>query len=206
MKHTHTLALTIIAGLLLTACGGTSTTDAEPNIDPVPAADTPEPVPTEEAEPQSERNNRGSRILQAGETEVLSTIDTGEELLSFTVHSIEVNPTCTGDRAKAPENGNFVVFDAEIESSIAAAEQGINPGLIFNSAAYRVIDSDGTTLGESANTGPSHRCFPESTRIPSDLGPGEKASGKVVFDVSVDSGSLLFELDASNDLQWEWEF
>src|SRR5699024_10783512 len=122
----------------------------EPQPQPtVPVATpTPETVAEEEPVPPGvERNSRGSKVLVPGETEIL-TNDEGTELMTFTVHSIEVDPQCTGDRASAPEHGHFVVFEAEIESHYEAGEHGLNPGRTFNSAAYRVIDADGNTLGE----------------------------------------------------------
>lgn len=204
MKQSLIITTATIAGLLLVGCS-TTANDAEPNLEPAPVTEASTPEPTEEPTPEVERNARGSIVMQPGDTEILTSND-GTELMSFTVHSIEVNPECTGDRPSDPENGNFVVFEAEVESDIVAGEHGLQPGRTFNSSTYRVIDNEGNTLGESPNTGPSHICFPDSDRIPTDLGPGEKASGKVVFDVSIDSGSLLMDIDSAQGLQWEWEF
>lgn len=214
------ITTTLTAILLLAGCSS-PTNDASPNFEPAttteatPAdqetsleeSDTEDPISesSEDPVPDFDYNERGSVVMEPGDTEIL-TNDDGTELMSFTVDSIEVNPDCTAERSREPENGNFVVFEAEVESDIVAGEHGLKPGRTFNSSVYRVIDEDGNTLGESPNTGPSHSCFPDIERIPTDLGPGEKGSGKVVFDVSVDSGSLLLELDAAQGLQWEWEF
>lgn len=130
----------------------------------------------------------------------------GETLVAFTVHDIEVDPECNGQRAANPEHGHFVVFDVEIDSDLTAADHHVDPGLIFNSAGYRVIDEDGTTRSENPNTGPAHNCIPESEQLPISLGPGEKSNGKVVFDVPVETGILLTNLGIGENLQWEWEF
>lgn len=204
MKKTL-ITTTLTAAVLLVGCSAPAN-DADPNFESLPAADTPVPEPVEETIPEVEVNDRGSVVMQPGETEILYDLEDDSDLLSFTVNSVEVNPECTGERSDDPENGTFVVFEAEVDSDITAADHYLDPGLIFNSAGYRVIDEDGTTRGESPNTSAAHNCFPESDSFPINLGPGEKASGKVVFDVPVDSGSLLMDIDPSQGLQYEWEF
>lgn len=204
-----TLGIGALAGLLfLTACSGTETTTADPNIEPVEDATLPEPTNTptpEQDAPAVEFSERGSIVLEPGEPGGIVDAQ-NTELVTFVVNSIEVDPQCTGERADDPDNGHFVVFDVEIESDIAAADHYVDPGLIFNTAGYRVIDEDGTTRSESPNTGPAHICFPEAENLPINIGPGEKASGKVVFDVPVETGILLTDLGVGENTQWEWHY
>lgn len=207
MKKRTTLAALGAAALLLTACGG----DAEPEPSARDAATktmsqtpTPTPTPTETAEDEA-ISERGSQIMEVGQTGGVFDSE-GNDLVTFTVNSIEVSPNCTGDRAREPEHGFFVVFEAEVEGDPRAEDYNIVPGRIFNTAGYRVIDEDGTTLANSPNTSSAHQCFPESESMPITLGAGERASGKVVFDVPVESGTLLMEIDRSAGLQWEWNY
>lgn len=201
MKRTlSTLTLSLLA---LTACANNDVETApEPDIEPV-ESETPEPL--EEPTPEENVSDRGSLILEEGEEGVVVD-DQGTELLTFTVHSIEVNPECTGDRAEEPENGVFVMFDAEVDSVLEAGDYYLDPGLVFNPHGYRAIDIDGSTRSESLGTNAAYNCLPESEMIPTNLGPGENASGKVVFDVPTDARTLLMSIDLAPDLQWEWEF
>lgn len=196
-----TLGTAAIALLALTACGETEA-ESQPTSEPT-ETETVEPL--EEPTPEENISDRGSLILEEGE-EGAVVDDQGNELLTFTVHSIEVNPECTGQWAEEPENGVFVMFDAEVDSVLEAGDYHLDPGLVFNPHGYRAIDIDGSTRSESPGTNAAYSCLPESEQIPSNLGPGENATGKVVFDVPTDARTLLMSIDLAPDLQWEWEF
>lgn len=218
-KH---LSAAVLALFTLTACG--PDTDAQhdeptPNIEPIDAEQTAESPdepeePTEETSeseplegPTSEENisERGSLILEPGDEGVVLD-EAGNELLIFTVHSIDINPQCTGQFAQGPEKDAFVVFDAEIESDLTAGDYYLEPGLFFNQYSYRIIDAEGVTLSEPPVSDAAFECFPESEQMPAEIGPGEKASGKVVFDVPADGRTLLMNNEMGQDLQWEWNY
>lgn len=197
-----TLSAATIALLALTACGDTDTAP-EPDFDPAETEQALEPL--EEPTPEQNISERGSLILEPGQ-EGSVVDDQGNELVTFTVHSIEVNPECTGQWAEDPENGVFIMFDAEIDSVLDAGDYYLEPGLFFNQHAYRVIDIDGVTRSESPGTNAGYNCLPESEQMPINIGPGEKAAGKVVFDVPNDGRTLMMGLDVGEDLQWEWNY
>lgn len=206
MKRTPIAALTLTAAVVaLTGCAEGEPQAAETVTVTATATvtATPSPIPSETAEAvDAETSPRGAWIMEPGDGDGLID-DEGNELLNFKVNSIEVDPGCpTG---KTPENGHFVVSDAELEISQEAEGVLNTPSDMFNIAAYRVIDSDGNTLGGSPNTGPAHGCLPESEMIKYDIGPGEKTSGKVVFDVGAESGILLHHYEKT-DLKWEWAY
>lgn len=200
----RTLSAATVALLTLTACNSTEAeAEPAPNITPIETAQAAEP---DEAEaPEEDLSERGSHIMEPGDEGYIAD-EQDNELLTFTVHSIEVNPECTADNPSEPEHGNFVVFEVDINSDLAITDYYIDPDQIFNSAGYRVIDEDGVTRSESPNTGPSHICFPEAENLPMSVGPGEKASGKVVFDVPIDTGTLVTDLSVGENMQWEWDF
>lgn len=211
-KH---LGAAVLALLTLTACGGD--TDAQhagptPNIEPIDAAETAEgpdePIketfePLETPVPEDNISERGSLILEPGEEGVVVD-DAGNQLLVFTVHSIDINPQCTGQYAQGPDKDTFIVFDAEIESDLAAGDYYLEPGLFYNQYSYRVIEAEGVTLSEPPVSDAAFECFPESEQMPAEIGPGEKARGKVVFDVPADGRTLLMSNEMGQDLQWEW--
>lgn len=200
-------AITLVG--LLTACGQGEPQSAQTVTVTATATVTATPSPTaSETAPANddlELSPRGAQIMQPGVQDGLVDSD-GTELLLFTVNSVDVDPECTGRDRSAAEHGHFVVFDVDFEVTKEAAGVLPTPSNMFNTASYRVIDPDGNTMGESPNTGPAHSCFPDSESLKYDIGPGEKASGKVVFDVPVESGVLLTESDVVPDLKWEWQF
>lgn len=203
MKKTL-ITTTLSAALALTACSGIEATDV--NITPVetnPSEATQEPV--EESGPAVDVNGRGSIALEQGEEGVIMDYQ-DTILVSFVVSDIETDLQCTADRPLDAENGHFIALDVEIESDQAAAENYVEPDLIFNKAGMRIIGSDGTTRSESPNSGASFECLPESEQLPVTFGPGEKLSGKVVLDVPIESGAILTELGVGEYTQWEWEF
>ncbi|MFC7402900.1 hypothetical protein [Citricoccus sp. GCM10030269] len=209
MKRTPIAALTLAtAALVLTGCAQGEPQAAETVTVTATATvtATPSPTPSETAEPEDmDTSARGARVMKAGDSDGLIDAD-GTELLNFTVNSIEVDPGCTGNGSGVAENGHFVVFDVDFAITEAAAGVLSTPSNMFNTAAYRVIDADGNTMGESPNTNDAHTCLPDEEKLRYDIGPGEKSSGKVVFDVPVESGVLLTESDAAPDLKWEWAF
>lgn len=201
MKKTL-ITTTLTAALALTAC---STPEAETESAREPVETTPSTEPLEEPTPQRETSERGSIIKEPGEAGFVEDRQ-GNELITFTVHSIEVDPECTGEWAEEPENGTFVVFDMEIESDAAAADHYLEPDLLANPHMYRVVDQDGTTRSESLGTNAAFSCLPDSEQVPMTLGPGERGTGKMVLDVPVESGTLIMGFDVGEGLQWEWEF
>lgn len=208
MKRRPVIAALSLPALLVTGCAQVEPQAAETVTvtATTTVTATPSPSASESAEPMDlETSPRGARIMTAGDSDGLIDSE-GTELLNFTVNSIDVDPKCTGRGSGVPENGHFVVFEAELEIAKEAAGVLSTPSNMFNTASYRVIDSDGNTLGASPNTNDAHTCFPEGERLKYDIGPGEKSSGKVVFDVPVESGVLLTESDTAPDLKWEWAF
>jgi hypothetical protein len=203
------LSVTTLLALSLTACaadvraGGVTEASDSPSptsAKPTPTKrSTPTPSPTEAKETLS---TRGNLLSEVGETAVIHTIVDEETLVEFTVNSIKVDPKCTAPRADKPENGHFLVLDVDVETQ-QGMEDVLYDDFQMNPYDFKMIDEDGKTSNVDFNTVAVFSCFPDSELLPDEIGDSETASGKVVLDTDVKSGTLVFEMD---ELGWEWEY
>jgi hypothetical protein len=168
------LMLVAVAGLLLVGCS--------------PASNSSEAA-------REDKSVRGNLIKNVGETEVI-TADNGDPVVSFSISSIAVDVPCTDEYADPPQNGHFVTLDMTVETTAKLAEE-INPFFLLGDKAWKAIAPDGTTSNAEPATGAALSCFAEADVLPSMIGPGEKATGKVVLDVEDSQGILVLNYTPS---------
>jgi hypothetical protein len=148
---------------------------------------------------------RGNLIKEVGEPAGITGGEDGsEELLTFNVTDIEVDPACPAPYAQKPENGHFVAVTLEAKTGPEPAfSEELYNGVNFSAGSWKVIASNGTTVNQ-ISSGPAYGCFEEDHMIPSDIRAAENVKGKVVFDLPDTSGTLIYSV--YGDIGWEWTF
>ncbi|WP_126346676.1 hypothetical protein [Kocuria rosea] len=203
MMKRSAIALLALFSLVLTGCSGA---EAEPE----PTAPNVEaPAGGESEEPDENLSSRGNRVLEPGDVAVVTGFESEEhEVAKFVIKGIEVDPTCTGQFPQESENGHLVAVEVEVETG---PEPGFSEGTYGGNFStgpevFRVVDKNGTTLN-SATSVSSMMCFDQSEQIPSNLGAGERATGKMVLDVPSTEGVLIYDNFTSPDCpSFEWNF
>ncbi|THE19340.1 hypothetical protein E1J17_01480 [Kocuria rosea] len=196
----YTLALLALPALTLVGCSNAEA-DPEataPNVEPATAESTPSS--TQETSP------RGNLMKEIGEPAGIHSLDDpSKNVVTYVIKGIEVDPVCTGPYPQAPENGHFMAVDMEVET---AADPGFTEvmygSLNISAHSFKMIDANGTTVNSIAS-GPSYGCLPEAEMLPSTIGPGERATGKVILDVPSTEGILVYNEAMDSSLGWEWE-
>lgn len=154
---------------------------------------------------------RGTLLMEPGASAMASLPEHGE-LASMTVHSIEVDPMCTGSYARAPQNGHFVVMDVSVE--VAPHSTLTDAGVLYDSVSmrqggFRTVDKDGNMTPGNDIIGNGYGCLPEGSEMATDIHAGEKAAGKLIFDVPTPEGVIILPdlLGQSPSTQgWEWAY
>ncbi|MER2134461.1 MAG: hypothetical protein ABS910_07245 [Arthrobacter sp.] len=192
----------IAAILALTGCGGGETeSPAAPSVEPAKGTESPQASPSASAGP--EKSPRGNLVKELGEGAGMSG-ENGEQVFTFAVNSIAVDPGCTSEYATAPENGHFVVLDISVETHPAMADdQFMNP-LNLSAHNIKLIAPNGTTSNASLATGSAYMCLNDAEMLPSAFGPAEKATGKIVVDTESPNGTLI--VSAYGQDAWEYNF
>ncbi|MFF0905361.1 UNVERIFIED_CONTAM: hypothetical protein RF653_16955 [Kocuria sp. CPCC 205316] len=196
----YALALLALPALTLVGCSNAEA-DPEataPNVEPATAESTPSS--TQETSP------RGNLTKEIGEPAGIHSLDDpNENVVTYVVKGIEIDPVCTTPYALAPENGRFIAVDMEVET---AAEPGFTEVMYgpisISSHSFKMIDAKGTTVN-SISSGPSYGCIEESETLPSSIGPGERVTGRVILDVPSTEGILVYNESIDPSLGWEWE-
>ncbi|UJH70385.1 hypothetical protein [Ornithinimicrobium sp. INDO-MA30-4] len=188
---------------------------ASTTVAPEPAAESteePEPTTEEAAESEddfgdSETSARGNLIKEVGQVAGIYDVDTDESIVNFKLLEVEKGVDCTSGFSDAPANGQFVAFTFEVETFPALAED-IEPfyGSFAMNSFYLTAFSDDGVLQNDID-GNSWTCLDPADELPSEIGPGQKATGKVVIDTSLQSGVLVYTPTSfGNAAGWEWEF
>ncbi len=177
-----------------------------PHARTTPTATTPTPTPTPTG---LALTSRGTIVLKAGEAAEVNR--DGNLLASLIIESIEVDPTCTGGYVRPPKNGHFVVLTGTITTGSYAdfADMPYVPSISLRTGGFSFVSTTGKKTPGNNLIGDSYGCFPEEEMMPNDVNIGENASGKLIFDVPENSGSIVLpELGAKvpNVQGWEWTF
>lgn len=217
------LVLTLIFGITVGKISSSSTNEPQ---EPVAAAaseasNSEAPASSDEQSPASgsdlqtpeivELTDRGTLAMKPGASIISSTAEHGE-LASMMVHSIEVDPVCTGPYVQAPKNGHFVVMDVSVKvapQSTLSAAGNFYPSVSLRQGGFRAVDNDGNVTPGNDIIGNGFGCLPEEARVPVDVNAGEKASGKIIFDVPTAEGVIILpELlgPPSGMNGWEWAY
>lgn len=190
-----TLAATAVAALI--ALSGCSTDEGAKAPDVDAAGGSESAAPTAD----SGRSERGNLIKSIGEGAGATNM-AGDQVADFVVNSITVDPVCTGEYPTPPENGHFIALDISIETHPELADEGY-PVFMLNPYDMKVVAPNGTTSNASLATVATYGCLPEGELLPSQgLGPAEKATGKLLLDSEVPSGTLVI----TNGIGGGWEY
>jgi hypothetical protein len=130
--------------------------------------------------------------------------DKDKTVASFVINSIQVDPVCTNSSAMPTKNGHFVALDVSMETMPELAES-VNPQFGLAGYAWKVIADNGTTFNGDLMSFPSVMCLTDAERFPSALGPGEKATGKIILDVPTPTGVLVHK-QGFMPTGWEWSY
>lgn len=221
MKRTALLSAACLS-LLLAGCASAAT----PNADPVtvsPAASssaTSSPsaevsagsasetaagtstAPSTTAAAEPKRSERGNLIKVPGQAAGILN-DAGEDIITFTVHSIKSDFRCTDQFKQKPENGHFIALDVS-----AVTKKGVKDvyygDWMMNQNDFKTIAPNGTTSNANLSTGPAYTCVRSSEMLP-EMGDNEKARGLVILDAENAEGTLVYQ-DSFTSAGWEWEY
>jgi hypothetical protein len=126
-------------------------------------------------------------------------------LVEFVLTDIEVDFTCTSDWAEEPQNGTFVALTFEVETFPELGNDEWFGSFSMSSYDFTVFSPDGTR--ENDSDGNSFMCLDEGDELPYDMGPGEKASGKIVLDTAHPSGVIVYSTySTGGEAGWEWSY
>ena len=189
----------VAAMLALTGCSTDSELAKAPSVEPAATAS-----PSSSPEPEG-KSERGNQIKTVGEGAGVTNMD-DESIADFTINSIAVDPGCTSEYAGPPENGHFLVLDISMETYAALGELSeISQTYMLNPYDMKIIAPNGTTSNANLSTSAAFMCLNSAEQFPSGgLGPAEKATGKMVLDVEVPSGTLVISNYGSPG--WEYTF
>lgn len=157
---------------------------------------------TTSAAPETAKSARGNLIKQVGEGAGLT--DEGEQVVTFVVNSIAVDVPCTGPYPQPVVNGHIVVLVVCVVTEPTLADSR-NPTFYMTSFDFTEIVPNGTTSNADLGTAATYGCLPDPEVLPSSMGPGENATGKVVLDVTNPNGTLVFKYGGS-PAGWEWTY
>ena len=201
-------ALTLTALLGLTACATEPGPAEAPDV-AAAAESEPSPTATESTTPapdEAKKSKRGNLIKEIGQGAGTFNIDTKDQLATFVVNAIEVDPVCTNPYAAEypSENGHFIALDVSIETFPELAEAPY-ANFDLNPNNMKIIAPNGTTSNADLASMASYGCLDDAEELPSNgLGPAEKATGKIVIDSEVASGILVITEGGSTG--WEYVF
>lgn len=189
------VAAALLLGLALAGCTSEAPKPKAPEVEAV----DPDP-PGTETENKSPVSERGNLIKTVGEPAGISQPGSTENAVDFVVVSIETDPGCTGEfAAEHPvENGSLVRVQMEVSTN--AAYDGV---FMPHSVNWKWIDANGVTMNGSPDSTAAYACINDAERLPIQIGPGEKAAGAIMFDVTGTEGTLVFS--QGPDTGWEWE-
>ncbi|WP_336711262.1 hypothetical protein [Arthrobacter sp. USHLN218] len=194
------LACLAAAALLLTGCGSTPQSAEAPSV--APAGETSAVAKATPTATAAERSDRGNLIKEVGQGAGIS--DDGTDVASFVINSITVDGKCSGQFASEPENGHILILDVSVKTEPALADSVV-PSFGLNPFEFKTIAPNGTTSNADLGTAASFSCLDDSELLPSEIGPAEKATGKVVLDAETAEGVLVFHPGYAA-AGWEWKY
>ena len=157
--------------------------------------------PVAAASAEMAKSSRGNIVKKPGDG--ASVTDKGKTV-QVSHRLIKVDAKCPGKYASKPENGHFVALDVSMET-IPELAQSVNPQFGLAGYAWKAIAANGTTFNGNVFTGAAYMCLDDAARFPSALGPGEKATGKIILDVPTTSGVLVHQ-QGFMPTGWEWAY
>ena len=185
-------------------------TEAPPSED---EAGTPSGGPTGQEETGEPVETSDVGDVEASLGTPVGLVDSeGTSQFSVTVDSIEFLDVCPSrledGTQHTPENGSFLVADvtASMEATyVDALDAGEEPFLTLDADAWYVTDLNGVAQ-QAPVTVSSYGCFSTDERMTPFINPGETLSGKIVLDVDITSGYLVYNPWGVEGSGWRWRF
>lgn len=198
-------AVGLLFVLALTGCQAPSMDDPSPSasatVEPAAAEQSPLPVPT----PTSKVNDRDQLVKEIGETASIVDSD-GNTTFEMKVTGFEFTEC---DNPYTDIDGFVLAVGVEM-----ATTKDYTSGTSFNSTPNVLIpdsyswngyEPDGTKMADLGSGDDILNCFNDGTKLfPDYLGPGEKASGEILLNVTTESGEVAFDPDGIGG--WVWEY
>lgn len=199
----------VLAPLFLAGCATSAgTADGSETPFDVPPATAEsvasEPSTAEPTEEGPERSARGNLVGEVGDVATISpTADPDLDLVTFSVTEIIPGVACTQSYAEPPQNGHYVGLRMDVATAADPEFTEHMYGSLFISPhSFKYVTSEGTTANDAV--GNAYTCLGETETLPSDIGPGEQATGLVVLDLPTTDGTIVFE-EMSTGQAWEWQ-
>lgn len=198
-KNIVITAALLASAVTLSGCGSSEPELTGVPVEPATGEGTTSAVPTATKAP---RSPRGALIKKVGEpARVLVKEGSDDWALNFTVTDIELDPVCTSPQAVPSESGHLMAISLEAATAPEPVFSQVLGYADFSS--WKVIAANGTTVNAVTNNATSWCLAPED-RLPSNIGPAEKVTGKIILDVPDPTGTLV--LAQGTNASWEWEY
>lgn len=172
----------MVMSLALAGCGGQSKPDSTVNTNGSDSQQTKQ-------EPKT--NSRGNLVKRIGDKASVSG-DDGKELANWTVTGINLSPQCTESYQAPVKNGHLVALDVQVNTTSKLHGSMYDPFHIGSGSLWKYIGKDGSLWNGDLLNESTVSCMPSTEMLPSDIGPGAKAQGKVILDLPQTDGSLVF--------------
>lgn len=201
VKKTGIISAALVAALLagLSGCGGQADNRSAKRTPESKASVSSSAVP-DAAGPKL--NERGNLVKKIGEEAGAYAADGKTDVATWTVTGVQKDFACTVPNPMAPSHGHFVALDASVATTPALKAQfGFG-----NGSTWQYIKKDGTVWNEDPESIASAACVPDADHLPNDMGPGLKASGKVIFDLPDTDGYLVFPYVNEEGQRTTWEY
>ncbi|GAA2523934.1 MAG: hypothetical protein Q4C90_09310 [Kocuria sp.] len=201
MKRLSYLVIAPVMMLCLAGCNAANSSNASPTTAEVsPGASTAEADATS---PTSERGNLQKKFGESAGITVEGQNGESEPVIEFTVKSVDMDTQCTSPVAMPAENGHLVTVNVEAETGPAESfkEALYGQDFMFNPADWKFVDDKGKTAN-SVMTNPVFNCL-DSKELIREMGPAERANGKIVLDLPSTKGTLIYG-PSLLDGAWEW--
>lgn len=161
----------------------------------------PEPGEPKTSSSGTKINATGAPVLpkRVGEDAGVVAED-GSRLVTFRLDKVEVDPECTAPEAKEPERGHFVVFTMTVEPMEKYSDELRH----LHAGSFEILGADG--VDTLVSTPAANACFPAAEQLTRHHKPGEKTTGKIVFDTKYTSGNAALKSAEVDGTGWTWEF
>lgn len=201
MNRLQALSVSAVVCLTLVGCSsaGSAPQATAPNVEGA----TPTSAQTSD---DQERTPRGNLAKEIGEPFGIHTEEKPDQnVVTYVVKNIDVDPECTNPYPQEPEHGRFIAVDMEVETAADPEFTEVMQIPVSPSArSFKMIDANGTTVN-SVSSGPSYGCLNQSEMMPSQVGAGERATGKIILDVPSVEGTLIYSESVMSDGGWEFD-
>ena len=198
MKRKGVMAAAISILLTLAGCGSQGSDASGHKPDPG-GAKTAQTTPTKKG---PTINSRGDIVKHVNEKAGAFAADGKTEVANWTVTGITKDFACTKPNPQASMQGHFVALDATVNTT-SALKGDFGFG---NGSTWQYVKKDGSVWNEDPESIPSANCVPDADHLPANMGPGLKATGKIIFDLPDTDGYLVFPYTGEDGLRTTWEY